>query len=487
MQNYIYVRSASGKPLMPTTREGHVRRLLNAGKARIACHVPLTIQLLYNIPEEENSKTPLYGGGDPGRTNIGAAAVSSSGNVLLKVHVTSCNKDVPKHMADRKAHRSASRRGERLVRKRRAAKNHTTTEFPEGRILPGYEEPVMLKDIINTEARFNNQKRPLGWLMPTARQLVDTYLHVVDEVCRLLPITDWTLEANKFAFMALEDGSWYGVDFMNGRMKGYKDTRSYVSAIQEGKCAVCGKTIEHFHHIRPRSKGGSDLPENIVGLCKACHEGVHLKKISLAEIGKKKKYSALSVLNQAIPYIYQGLADRFGEEHVHLCAGYQTQQYREDHHISKEHENDAVCIAAIGAKLKDIHDNTKAYEIRQFRRHDRSIIHSQRERTYYLPDEKKPVCKNRHKRFEQTDDSLEEFRQRHPGQVAKLIVKKSTRHYNTRGRMLPGAVFLFEDKRYVMSGQLSGGTQFRAVGQKVRNFAASRCQIVQRNKGLVWL
>ena len=32
MQNYIYVQSASGKPLMPTTRTGHVRRLLNAGK-----------------------------------------------------------------------------------------------------------------------------------------------------------------------------------------------------------------------------------------------------------------------------------------------------------------------------------------------------------------------------------------------------------------------------------------------------------------------
>ena len=191
-----------------------------------------------NIPEKENSKTPLYGGGDPGRTNIGAAAVSSSGNVLLKVHVTSCNKDVPKHMADRKAHRSASRRGERLVRKHRAAKNHTTTEFPEGRILPGYEEPVMLKDIINTEARFNNRKRPTGWLTPTARQLVDTYLHVVDEMCRLLPIADWTLEVNKFAFMAMENGSWYGIDFTNGRMKGYKDTRSYVSAIQEGKCAV---------------------------------------------------------------------------------------------------------------------------------------------------------------------------------------------------------------------------------------------------------
>ena len=487
MQNYIYVRSASGKPLMPTTREGHARRLLNAGKARIACHVPFTIQLLYDIPEEEIPKTPLYGGGDPGRTNIGAAAVSSSGNVLLKVHVTSCNKDVPKHMADRKAHRAASRRGERLVRKRRAAKNHTTTEFPEGRTFPGCEDPVMLKDIINTEARFNNRKRPAGWITPTVRHLVSTYLRVVDEICWLLPVTDWTTEANRFAFMAMDNGSWYGVDFTNGRMKGYKDTNSYVSAIQEGKCAVCGKKIEHFHHVSPRSKGGSDLPENVVGLCKGCHEDVHLKKISLAEIGRKKKYGALSVLNQAIPYIYKGLIDRFGEDHVYLCAGYQTQQYREDHAISKEHGNDAVCIAAIGANLKGVRDDTKTYEIQQFRRHNRSIIHSQRERAYYLPGENKPVCKNRHKRFEQNGDSLEEFRQKRPDLVAKLTVKRSTRHYNKGGRMLPGAVFLFDGKRYVMSGQSSGGTQLRAVGQEKRNFAASKCQVLQKNKGLVWL
>ena len=44
---------------MPTTRTGHVRRLLNAGKARIVCHVPFVIRLTYETPEEVQ---PLFGG-----------------------------------------------------------------------------------------------------------------------------------------------------------------------------------------------------------------------------------------------------------------------------------------------------------------------------------------------------------------------------------------------------------------------------------------
>ena len=44
---YIYVLGMDGKPQMPTTRRRHVQRLLDTGRARIASHVPFTIQLLY--------------------------------------------------------------------------------------------------------------------------------------------------------------------------------------------------------------------------------------------------------------------------------------------------------------------------------------------------------------------------------------------------------------------------------------------------------
>ena len=42
---YIYVLGMDGKPQMPTKRRRHVQKLLDTGRARIAGHVPFTIQL----------------------------------------------------------------------------------------------------------------------------------------------------------------------------------------------------------------------------------------------------------------------------------------------------------------------------------------------------------------------------------------------------------------------------------------------------------
>ena len=89
----VYVISASGKPLMPTTRCGHVRGLLNEGKARVVEREPFTIQLKYETPDVTQ---PLYLGIDPGRTNVGAAVVCEDGECVFTAQLTTRNKDVPK-------------------------------------------------------------------------------------------------------------------------------------------------------------------------------------------------------------------------------------------------------------------------------------------------------------------------------------------------------------------------------------------------------
>ena len=166
----VYVLDKDGCPLMPTKRFGHVRKLMKAGLAKPVSTKPFVIQLLY---ESTRYTQPLYGGTDPGRTNIGEAVVNTKGEVVYAANVVSRNKEIPKLMAKRKVHRQASRRGERLRRKRRAKKCGTTTEFPDGRKLPKYKNGVLgLKDIINTESKFANRKRPAGWITPTARQCV---------------------------------------------------------------------------------------------------------------------------------------------------------------------------------------------------------------------------------------------------------------------------------------------------------------------------
>ena len=123
----VYVLDKDGSPLMPTKRFGYVRKLLKSGQAKAVSTKPFVIQLLY---ESTKYTQPLYGGTDPGRTNIGEAVVNQKGEVVYAANVVSRNKEIPKLMAKRKAHRQASRRGERLRRKRRAKKCGTTTDFP---------------------------------------------------------------------------------------------------------------------------------------------------------------------------------------------------------------------------------------------------------------------------------------------------------------------------------------------------------------------
>ena len=487
----------------PTTRFGKVRRMLKEGKAAVVCRKPFIIRLAYETETHFTQK--MYGGTDPGRTNIGNAVISNDGDVIYKDHITSDNKDVPQHMKERKAHRQASRRGERLARKRQAKRHNTlSTKLENGRLIPGCEKITPVKDIINTEARFANRKREPNWLTPTVRNLIDTHLNHALFIRSMLPVKEWTLEANRFAFMRMEDGTVQGIDFQNGRTKGYGSVEEYVYAMQDGKCACCGKPIYDCHHVIPRHKGGSDGPDNRVGLCDDCHHKVHIGELDIEKVGMKQKYAALSVLNQAIPYIYMGLIDIFGEGNVHVCQGYETYEYRESRKMLKDHDVDAACISAIGARIKKISlGNVDSYEIVQFRRHDRAIINNQRERTYKLPyvDDKgktkyKAVARNRRPREEQKGLALSQWyektvKEKGVKEATRLRsimrVDKSKRYKNNPDRIMPGALFQYKGAVYVLTGTLTNGTYYRAYDCGKRNFPASQCHIIKKNCGLVYI
>lgn len=94
----VYVLNKDGKPLMPTTRCGHVRYLLKEKKARVVASKPFTIQLLY---ETDDVVQPLYLGIDPGRSNIGVAVVKTDGMAVFTAHLETRNKEIPKLMKKR--------------------------------------------------------------------------------------------------------------------------------------------------------------------------------------------------------------------------------------------------------------------------------------------------------------------------------------------------------------------------------------------------
>lgn len=52
---------------------------------------------------------------------------------------------------------------------------------------------------------------------------------------------------------------------------------------------------------------------------------------------------------------------------------------------------------------------------------------------------------------------------------------------------MPGAVFQYRDKRYVMTGQTSRGRYYHAYGCGDQNFSSRKVRINQQNGGLVYV
>lgn len=503
---YIYVLGFDGKPQMPTRRKRHVLKLLKTGRARIAEDIPFTIRLTYrNVPVLQ----PVTLAEDPGRTNIGAAVLSPLGDLLFAAVIETRNKEIKKLMTDRQKSRQASRRGERKARQRLAKRYGSMVKSGMVmRKLPMYaaDRFVTCKFIRNTQARFCNRKRCPDWITPTVQHLVQTHLNIIRKISRYLPVTDIAFEVNRFAFMHMENPEAMGVDFQNGPLKGYGDVKEAIRTQQHGKCLMCKKPISHFHHIVPRSRGGSDTIQNLAGLCPECHTKVHTdtafrKDFDEKKSGQLKKYGVLSALNQAVPFICKKLLEEYGEEHVHFCRGLDTSLIRtalgfEKTKKNQMHEVDAYCIGLAALEVNEVEtpafDHT--FQIRQFRRQDRSIIHHQTGRSYYQGKEK--VAQNRKPGFEQKTTALSQWYEEqvriHGEKEAEklrsqLRVEKSCRHYNDMDRFLPGAVFLYEGKRYVLSGRITNGKYLRACGQGMKNFPAAECTFIRHNAGLVFI
>ena len=484
----VYVLDQRGTPLMPTSRYGHVRHLLKAKKAVVVKTKPFTIRLKY---QTDGACQPIILGIDPGRTNIGLCAVTENGKPVFSANLETNNKDVPKRMAERAAHRRASRQGERKRRQRRAVKYETI--FHEGVrdiTVPGTEKPIHCKFIKNSEARFRNRVRPAGWLTPTANHLLECTLSGIRRVQQYLPISGVVLEVNRFAFMAMENPNIRRWEYQRGPLYGKGSIHDAVFAQQNGHCIFCESGIEHYHHIVPRSKQGSNTLPNIAGLCERHHSLVHTEqewtdKLAGVKAGLNKKYHALSVLNQIIPSLIDRLEMMF-PGNTYITDGRSTKEFREDFSIAKDHYLDAYCIACSVLDVKVAYPPEEHFYMVKFRQHDRAATSRLESRKYYLDG--KLVAKNRHKGYEQKDDSLEELQGKNPSYIGKLHVVPGGPKYKDIHRILPGAIFRLRDGTFVVLRGRHGKSKtgktnyFDFYGEK--NYVTPRnCKFISVGKG----
>ena len=303
----VYVLNKDWQPLMPTERHGKVRRLLRDGKAKVIRRCPFTIQLLY---ETGNQVQQISLGIDAGSKHIGVSATTES-KVLFEADVELRN-DIIDLLSTRRELRKSRRNRKTRYRK----------------------------------SRFNNRKKPDGWLAPSVWQKVQTHLTVVENVCRILPISKIVAEIASFDIQKIKNPEISGEEYQQGEQLNFWNVREYVLFRDNHICQCCkGKSkdkVLNVHHIESRKTGG-DAPNNLITLCETCHAKYHDGEIELSKTIKRGMSFRNATFMGIMRWVfYNELKARYAN--VSMTFGYITKKVRIEHGLSKEHYVDARCI-----------------------------------------------------------------------------------------------------------------------------------------------
>ena len=314
----VYVLKQNGQPFMPTERFGKVRRLLKEGKAKVVRREPFTIRLLYE--PETDVVQECYCGVDTGSRHIGVAVVGND-KVLYQSQIELRN-DIKKKMDVRRMSR----------RNRRSRK----TRYRKCRFL-------------NKRNSIKKDRLP-----PSVKHKVQVHIDEIEFCKKILPISDLILEVSQFDTALMKNPSLMNEKvrhwgYQKGFNYGYSSRREAVLHRDNYTCQCCGKKNCRLevHHIIFRSNGGTDDEENLITLCKGCHDGVHA---GIVELNKKPKMSKnlkhtthMSIIRSRLLKEYPDAIETFG---------FVTSENRNHLGLEKSHFIDACVIASGGLEFK---------------------------------------------------------------------------------------------------------------------------------------
>ena len=275
---------------------------------------PFTIKLLR---EPATTFTqPLTLGVDAGSKTAGFGVTDINGDVCYASEVE-MRQDITRKMEQRRAYR----------RNRRSRKCR-------------YRKP-----------QFDNRRNSTraGRLSPTIRSKIDSQLKEIGFIERILPISTIIIEAGTFDPHALKDPSVLSdlLLYQQGMLYGHNNIKAFVLDRDGYTCQYCkgrsGDKHLHCHHIIFRENGGSDDPENMIVLCRTCHDALHRGEFLLPFRGKHRgalnHATHQNIINKRLLKSISGAAATFG---------YIMKTNREALHLPKTHCNDAVVIASKG-------------------------------------------------------------------------------------------------------------------------------------------
>lgn len=316
----VYVLKQNGQPFMPTERFGKVRRLLKEGKAKVVRREPFTIRLLYEPETDVVQK--CYCGVDTGSKHVGVAVVGND-KVLYQSQIE-LRTDIKRKMDSRKQ----SRRSRRL-RKTRYRK----------------------KRFLNRRNSIKKDRLP-----PSVRHKVQAHIDEIEFCKKILPVSDLILEVSQFDTSLMKNPSLINEKikkwgYQQGFNYGYSSRRSAILHRDNYTCQCCGKKNCRLevHHIKFKSNGGTNDEENLITLCKECHDRVHAGTIELNKKPKKSKnlrYAThMSIIRSRLLKEYPDAVETFG---------FVTAENRNHLRLEKDHYIDACVIASGGLEFKEL-------------------------------------------------------------------------------------------------------------------------------------
>ena len=234
---FVYVLNQKGEPLMPC-KPVVARLLLKDGKAKVKRNIPFTIKLTGISTEFKQS---IVAGMDTGSKFIGTAAITN--NQVIYQAETKIRQDVSKKVRQKSMYRR-TRRGRKCR----------------------YRPARWLN-------RGNSIKKER--LAPSIRSKVESHFREKSQMEAILPITSWIVETASFDIHKITNPNVKGIDYQKGNQKDFYNIKAYVLNRDNYKCQSGQKCkhsdILHVHHIKFRSQGGTNSPDNLITLCSNCH------------------------------------------------------------------------------------------------------------------------------------------------------------------------------------------------------------------------
>ena len=313
---YVFVLDKNKQPLDPC-HPARVRQLLREGRAIVFRRYPFTI-LLKDRALEESVTHAHQVKLDPGSRTTGVALVREGDNKVLWAGELAHRGLVIKAALD---DRRAARRGRRNRKCR-------------------YRPP-----------RFDNRRRPEGWLPPSLESRVANLQTWVRRLAWSAPVESISMELVKFDTQALQNPEISGVEYQQGELMGY-EIREYLLEKWGRKCAYCGKTEVplEVEHIVPKSRGGSNRVSNLTLSCHKCNQEKGSR--TAAEFGHPKiQTEARQPLKDAaaVNITRWELWRRLSESGlpVHCGTGGRTKYNRTRFGLPKAHWIDAACVGEV--------------------------------------------------------------------------------------------------------------------------------------------